>query len=54
MTAAEADQELDASADSDLAALAALAALALPDLIPPAPPPEDWNTPASLRHTTRK
>ncbi|WP_373685332.1 Mu transposase C-terminal domain-containing protein [Streptomyces lunaelactis] len=43
VTAAEADLELDAAAHSDLAALA------LPDLIAPAPPPEDWNTPASLR-----
>ncbi|PWK61822.1 putative transposase [Streptomyces sp. CG 926] len=43
VTAAEADQELDAAAHSDMATLA------LPDLIPPAPPPADWNTPASLR-----
>ncbi|MFE7516020.1 Mu transposase C-terminal domain-containing protein [Streptomyces sp. NPDC057540] len=42
VTAAEADQELDAATHSDMATLA------LPDLIPPAPPPADWNTPASL------
>lgn len=48
VTAAEADQELAAAAHSDLAALA------LPDLIPPAQPPEDWNNPASLRPTTGK
>ncbi|MEW2418897.1 Mu transposase C-terminal domain-containing protein [Streptomyces sp. NPDC046866] len=48
VTAAEADRELDAAADSDMAALA------LPDLIPPAPPPDDWNTPASLRHAVRE
>ncbi|MGW2651874.1 transposase [Streptomyces sp. NPDC001393] len=45
VTAAEADHELQAAARSDMAALA------LPDLIPPAPPPEDWNTPPSLRPT---
>ncbi|MGW7261774.1 transposase [Streptomyces sp. NPDC054834] len=43
VTAAEADHELEAAAHSDMATLA------LPDLIPPAPPPEDWNTPASPR-----
>jgi putative transposase len=43
ITATEADQELATSVGSDMAALA------LPDLIPPAPPPDDWNTPASLR-----
>ncbi|WP_189960080.1 Mu transposase C-terminal domain-containing protein [Streptomyces alanosinicus] len=48
VTAAEAGQELDAAADSDMAALA------LPDLIPPSPPPDDWNTPASLRPATRE
>lgn len=48
VTAAEADAELSASADSDMATLA------LPDLIPPALPPDDWNTPASLRPSTRK
>ncbi|MFD9302082.1 hypothetical protein ACFWCB_05150 [Streptomyces sp. NPDC060048] len=46
VTAAEADQELTTAADSGMAALA------LPDLIPPAPPPDDWNTPASLRPAT--
>ncbi|MEV7522584.1 transposase [Streptomyces sp. NPDC091371] len=48
VTAAEADQELAAASDSDLAALA------LPDLIPHAPPPDDWNTPASLRPAIRE
>lgn len=48
VTAAEAARELDAAADSDMAALA------LPDFIPPAPPPDDWNTPASLRTAPRK
>ncbi|MGW5347397.1 Mu transposase C-terminal domain-containing protein [Streptomyces sp. NPDC004050] len=48
VTAAEADQELMTSAGSDMAALA------LPDLIPPAPPPDDWNTPASLRPAARE
>ncbi|MFB7170639.1 Mu transposase C-terminal domain-containing protein [Streptomyces sp. NPDC056254] len=43
VTAAEADGELDAAARTSLAALA------LPDLIPPAPPPADWSTPAPLR-----
>ncbi|WP_435811681.1 Mu transposase C-terminal domain-containing protein [Streptomyces virginiae] len=43
VTATEADQELDAAAHHDMATLA------LPDLIPPAPPPADWNTPPSLR-----
>ena len=43
ITATEADQELATSVGSDMAALA------LPDLIPSAPPPDDWNTPASLR-----
>ncbi|WP_189135375.1 Mu transposase C-terminal domain-containing protein [Wenjunlia tyrosinilytica] len=49
VTAAEADQELQAAANSDMTAPA------LPDLIPPAPPPEDWNTPPSLppAHRTR-
>ncbi|MFJ7272770.1 Mu transposase C-terminal domain-containing protein [Streptomyces sp. NPDC099050] len=46
VTAAEADQELAAESDSDMAALA------LPDLIPHAPPPDDWNTPAALRPAT--
>ncbi|MGW2649726.1 hypothetical protein ACWC2T_33645 [Streptomyces sp. NPDC001393] len=38
----------------DMRALTAtdLAALALPDLIPAAPPPDDWSTPASLRPVT--
>ncbi len=48
LTAAEAARELDASIDSDMAALA------LPDLIPPSPPPDDWNTPVSLRPSARK
>ncbi|MFF3432552.1 Mu transposase C-terminal domain-containing protein [Streptomyces sp. NPDC002602] len=48
ITVAEADQELAAASDSDMAALA------LPDLIPPAPPPDDWITPASLRSATRE
>ncbi|MGE6733704.1 transposase [Streptomyces sp. NPDC059900] len=48
VTAAEADQELAAASDSDMAALA------LPDLIPHAPPPDDWNTPASLRSARRE
>ncbi|MFE4208437.1 Mu transposase C-terminal domain-containing protein [Streptomyces goshikiensis] len=48
ITVAEADQELAAASDSDMAALA------LPDLIAPASPPDDWNTPASLRPATRK
>ncbi|WTJ48531.1 Mu transposase C-terminal domain-containing protein [Streptomyces sp. NBC_01544] len=46
VTAAEAEQELAEATHSNLAALA------LPDLIPPAPPPDDWNTPASLRSAT--
>ncbi|XTP10843.1 Mu transposase C-terminal domain-containing protein (plasmid) [Streptomyces albus subsp. chlorinus] len=45
VTAAEADQELETAAHGDMAALA------LPDLIPPAPPPQDWNTPPSLHPT---
>ncbi|MEU3778930.1 hypothetical protein AB0F11_38150, partial [Streptomyces sp. NPDC032472] len=28
--------------------------LALPELIPHAPPPDDWNTPASLRPAIRE
>lgn len=48
VTAAEADQELAAVSDGDMAALA------LPDLIPHAPPPDDWNTPASLLPAVRK
>lgn len=48
VTAAEADQELTTAADSSLSALA------LPDLIPPAPPPDDWNTPASPRPAARE
>ncbi|NGN67610.1 transposase [Streptomyces sp. A7024] len=47
MTAAAAARELDEHHDTDLSALA------LPDLIPPAPPPADWATPASLRSGTR-
>ncbi len=45
VTAAEAVSGLQAAAHSDMATLA------LPGLIPPAPPPEDWNTPPSLRPT---
>ncbi|MBW5484424.1 Mu transposase C-terminal domain-containing protein [Streptomyces bambusae] len=48
LPAAEADAELATCAGSDMAALA------LPDLIAPAPPPDDWNTPASLRPSARK
>lgn len=48
VTAAEANQELAAASDSDMAALA------LPDLIPHAPPPDDWNTPAALRPAPRE
>ncbi|MFF4398430.1 hypothetical protein [Streptomyces sp. NPDC001480] len=39
MAAAEADHDLEAAAHSDISTLA------LPDPIPPAPPPADWNTP---------
>lgn len=42
LDAAEASRELARSADSDLSKLA------LPDLIPPAPPPAEWRTPPSL------
>ncbi|AUY53699.1 Mu transposase C-terminal domain-containing protein [Streptomyces sp. CB01881] len=46
-TAAEAARELSRHHESDLAALA------LPDLIPPAPPPADWPTPATLKTAAR-
>jgi putative transposase len=42
LTAAEADRELATSTFTDLSALA------LPDLIPPTPPPAHWRTPAAL------
>ncbi|WUQ36813.1 AAA family ATPase [Streptomyces sp. NBC_00234] len=45
VTAIEASHELVSSEHTDLAALA------LPDLIPPSPPPADWNTPTALRAT---
>lgn len=46
-TATEAARELDQEQHTDLAALA------LPDLIPPAPPPADWAIPAALKARTR-
>ncbi|MFJ9777888.1 Mu transposase C-terminal domain-containing protein [Kitasatospora sp. NPDC101157] len=46
-TAAEATRELSRHHESDLAALA------LPDLIPPAPPPADWPTPVAVRTASR-
>ncbi|MEI5710209.1 Mu transposase C-terminal domain-containing protein [Streptomyces brasiliscabiei] len=46
LTAAQAGAELSQSADTDLAQLA------MPDLIPPAAPPADWRTPASLAALT--
>ena len=46
LTTAQAEAELAQTADSDLAQLA------LPDLIPPAAPPADWRTPASLAALT--
>ncbi|MFD5073073.1 Mu transposase C-terminal domain-containing protein [Streptomyces sp. NPDC058369] len=48
VTAAQADQELAAASDSDMASLA------LPDLIPHPPPPDDWNTPDSLRRNATR
>ncbi|MGP3634313.1 Mu transposase C-terminal domain-containing protein [Streptomyces sp. 24-1644] len=45
VTAIEASRELASSEHTDLAALA------LPDPIPPSPPPADWNTPTALRAT---
>ncbi|WP_425505890.1 Mu transposase C-terminal domain-containing protein [Streptomyces typhae] len=46
LTTAQAEAELAQTADSDLARLAML------DLIPPAAPPADWRTPASLAALT--
>ncbi|MEY9490978.1 hypothetical protein RKD26_006857 [Streptomyces calvus] len=46
LTTAQAEAELAQTADSDLAQLA------MPDLIPPAAPPADWRTPASLAALT--
>lgn len=46
LTTAQAEAELAQSADTDLAQLA------MPDLIPPAAPPADWRTPASLAALT--
>jgi putative transposase len=42
LSAAEADRELGEATESDLSKLA------LPDLIPPAPPPTHWRTPPAL------
>ncbi len=47
ITAAEATRELARHHEGDLAKLA------LPDLIPPAPPPADWATPDTLKARTR-
>ncbi|MFI6582913.1 Mu transposase C-terminal domain-containing protein [Embleya sp. NPDC050493] len=47
VTAGEAARELARHHEGDPAALA------LPDLIPPAPPPADWATPDSLKTATR-
>ncbi|MER7481261.1 transposase family protein [Streptomyces sp. NPDC126510] len=46
LTTAQAEAELAQTADTDLAQLA------MPDLIPPAAPPDDWRTPASLAALT--
>ncbi|WUX04444.1 hypothetical protein OG275_00035 [Streptomyces niveus] len=46
LTGAQADAELARSADTSLSQLA------LPDVIPPAAPPADWRTPASLAALT--
>ncbi|MGA5843184.1 Mu transposase C-terminal domain-containing protein [Streptomyces pseudogriseolus] len=46
LTTAQAEAELAQTADADLAQLA------MPDLIPPAAPPADWRTPASLAALT--
>ncbi|MFD8197247.1 Mu transposase C-terminal domain-containing protein [Streptomyces wuyuanensis] len=46
LTGAQADAELAQSAD------AGLSQLALPDVVPPAAPPADWRTPASLAALT--
>lgn len=47
VTATEAGRELTHADHTDLAALA------LPDLIPPSPPPADWRTPTGARTDTR-
>ncbi|GAA2720689.1 MULTISPECIES: hypothetical protein [Streptomyces] len=47
MTTIAATRELDQYQHTDLADLA------LPDLIPPAPPPADWATPDALKARTR-
>lgn len=47
LTGAQAEAELAQTADADLAQLA------MPDLVPPAAPPADWRTPASLAALTR-
>jgi len=47
ITASEAARELAYADHTDLAALA------LPDLIPPSPPPADWRTPTGVRADTR-
>lgn len=59
VTEAEAPQQLGALSEAEAARsaererLSDAASLALPDLIPPAAPPEDWATPASLRAQCR-
>ncbi|MGY4907009.1 transposase [Streptomyces sp. 900116325] len=47
LTTAQAEAELAQSSDTDLSDLA------LPDLIPPAAPPAEWRTPASLAALTK-
>lgn len=47
LTPAEAAHEPDQHQDTDPSTLA------LPDLIPPAPPPDDWATPDALKSRTR-
>ncbi|WP_125817516.1 hypothetical protein [Streptomyces sp. WAC07149] len=44
---------MEAAAELAVADRADLSRLALPDLIPPAAPPSDWRTPASLAARTR-
>ncbi|MEU9721001.1 hypothetical protein [Streptomyces sp. NPDC047976] len=44
---------MEAAAELAVAERADLSRLALPDLIPPAAPPSDWRTPASLAARTR-
>lgn len=59
VTEAEVPQQLgllsaaEAERSADQERLNGAAALALPDLIPPAAPPDDWATPASLRAKCR-